>query len=321
MSVRLPRHGGGDGDGSPCSGCVNGEARVRMANGETKAAKDICIGDVLATPLSPSFGATVQARTIQASGGRKKLVQIGDLVISQPHLVLDGGQWVKPIEVEGAKLVSADVALYNFVTEPVGSSILIEDVVASTLGTHCVGAHDPVRKPMHKLWGSHAIVGFFQQHPTWPNVMLESDDAFLNILKNEAFVKCCLELLGQGRDYRSAFTLALRRRLRDGTADSAETKTCLAVAMGTLDMMADSRTKLAIANGISKANFKQPILLEDNNRRIDGGRSNGSPIIGSTTSSMMDGPVRTPRSAGGHQKEEPSTALREWFALKTATAH
>jgi hypothetical protein len=226
---------------TPCAGCFNGEARVRMANGETKAAKEICVGDELATPLSPSFTATVQARTVQAAGVAKTLVRIGDLFISQPHLVLDGCQWIKPIEVDGAKLVSADIALYNFVTEPVGASVLVEDRVASTLGTHCVGAHDPVQKPLHNLWGSHHIVGLLQQHPTWPNVMLESNDAFLNTLKDEAFVKCCLDLVERGFDYRSAFLRALRHRVHNNTKDSVATRTCLATTLATQNMRLGSR--------------------------------------------------------------------------------
>lgn len=175
--------------------CFSGEAGVYLADGQVKPAKDIQVGDKLATPE----GCTeVQARTIQAVGCAKELVCIGDaLLISPSHRIMWEGRWVKPIQAEGAHLMIADIELYNFVTAPIGDPILVEGIVTSTLGTFCEGTHR-MSKPTHRLWNTPKIVKLLQRHVAWPNVVFESDDAALHMLKDAAFAERYLaDLEGQ----------------------------------------------------------------------------------------------------------------------------
>merc|ERR1711881_831023 len=101
--------------------------------------------------------------------------------------------WMKPLEANGSVPVNTAAALYNFVMEPVGSPVLIEDVVVSTLGTFCDGSHKRC-KPSHQLWNSSKIVALLKRHSTWPNVSFHSDDIILSSLKDSSRATCYLSL-------------------------------------------------------------------------------------------------------------------------------
>jgi tetratricopeptide (TPR) repeat protein len=170
--------------------CFNGEAMVLLADGRTKMASEVTIGDKLAVG-SPktchhAYGqhATVIARLVQAQGMRK-MVKIGGLLISPMHRIVFDGQWVEPILYPGARIVAEETILYNFFVGD-RSPIVVEGITASTIGTHCEGSHD-FQWPTHAVWGSAAIVDIFKHHPDWPNIQLGAHDTFLNAVKDPGF--------------------------------------------------------------------------------------------------------------------------------------
>eukprot|EP01043_Picozoa_sp_COSAG02_P012773 COSAG02_NODE_501_length_21049_cov_34.002768_2_plen_803_part_00 len=178
------------GDTHPAySMCFNPDARVRMADGTAKHAKAVQVGDQLATPTGEST--TVLACTIQASC-RRWLVQIEDMYISTMHRIQNPrGEWIEPIFYPGATMTTHDCALHNFVVE--GSvPIIVCDVVASTIGTYCVGSHD-FQWPTHELWGGHNIVNLFAQRDDWPNIRIGVSNTFLAVMKNPEFARKYLD--------------------------------------------------------------------------------------------------------------------------------
>ena len=52
-------------------------------------------------------------------------------------------------------------------------------------------------KPMHKLWASNKIVELFKMHSQWPNIQLDNNDPFLNMIKDENFVKSYLNITNE----------------------------------------------------------------------------------------------------------------------------
>merc|ERR1712242_157035 len=104
---------------------------------------------------------------------------------------------MKPHEAKGAEVITADVALYNFITEPVGNSIMVEGIITSSLGQFCEGTHK-ADKPTHQLWNSEKIVDLLRRHHAWPNIHFDSEDAAINMLKDMRFVTAYLAHLNQG---------------------------------------------------------------------------------------------------------------------------
>ena len=180
------RAGGGGGDGTPLTretGCFNGEAKISMSNGEIKMAKDVNVGDELAS--SNGNTTKVLARYVQGEGC-KELVKIRDLFISRPHRIFHEGKWIKPEFHPEAKLVKSEIPVYNFITEN-SSEFIVENIIASSVGQFCPGSHD-ISKPMHQLWASEKIIEIFKTHKQWPNIELTNDDPFLKMIKNINFV-------------------------------------------------------------------------------------------------------------------------------------
>lgn len=162
--------------------CFNGEAKITMADGKIKLAKNVQVGDEL---LSTSGDITKVMAVIRQEERPKSLVKIENLLISKPHRILYEGKWIKPLQHPNAELVQASIQLYNFITEDC-RPFIVEGIIASSIGQYCEGAHD-LSKPMHKLWASNHIVDIFKSHPQWPNINLKNDDNFLNIIKNPEF--------------------------------------------------------------------------------------------------------------------------------------
>merc|ERR1719420_1908563 len=107
------------------------------------------------------------------------------------------GKWVKPQEAEGAQMITENVALYNFITDPIGDSIIVEGVITSTLGQFCEGTHK-ADKPTHQLWNSPKIVDLLRRHRAWPNILFGSEDAAIKTLKDVRFATAYLAHLKEG---------------------------------------------------------------------------------------------------------------------------
>jgi hypothetical protein len=162
-------------------GCYCGEALVLMADGSFREARDVQAGDLVAA--ADGGKVLVEGRLLQAAGP-KTLVQLPlsmggstggsvvPLLISLPHRIRLEGKWLKPAEAPGAVRTVKSVELHNFVTQPIGTPLIVNGIVVSSLGGWCEGAHSAL-KPLHRLWGSPRIVSLFQGHPTWPSLRLE----------------------------------------------------------------------------------------------------------------------------------------------------
>ena len=181
------RGGGGGSSGNPTTqttGCFNGEAKIVMANGEYKSAKDVFPGDEIKSINGETT--KVVAKYVQKEGN-KQLVQINDLIISQPHRIMYKNKWIKPIKYPGAKLIESEIQVFNFITEN-RKPFIVEDIIVSSVGEFCEGSHD-LSNPIHQLWTSDDIVEIFKTHPQWPVIELENNDNFLNMIKDIDFAK------------------------------------------------------------------------------------------------------------------------------------
>eukprot|EP01050_Picozoa_sp_SAG11_P013989 SAG11_NODE_1677_length_4475_cov_3.568327_2_plen_283_part_00 len=186
--------------------CYNGGAAVMMADGTTKCADQIVIGDRLlvgskwSTPASLARSVAdgslelattvVLARTVQPANGRQKLVKLPEsgMLISAMHRIMSPeGLWIEPAFYQGARHVCQETALYNFVVDG-QLPIVVDGIVVSTLGTYCHGSHDS-QWPTHELWGSPKIGELLREHPHWPNIRFEQGDNTLAVLKDEAFAR------------------------------------------------------------------------------------------------------------------------------------
>lgn len=159
-----------------CAGCFNGTARIRMADGSFKLAQDIAVGDMVLS--GEGLSTRIEACIIEEQC-HQRLVQIRDFLITFHHPVVDAGRWVQPSAVEGSRLVEANIPLYNFVTTN-RDSIIIEDVVATSVGTYCEGLHD-MTNPEHQVWGTDTIVDIYKQHPCWPNIVSNSQETIMAV--------------------------------------------------------------------------------------------------------------------------------------------
>eukprot|EP00966_Prymnesium_polylepis_P203338 4710892-Prymnesium_polylepis.1 len=98
-----------------CGGCFNSMARVLMADGTLRAARDLQVGDVVRTTSAEGTVAQIEATIVQQAGV-KELVQIGNLRISKPHRIKVCGVWMKPEQHPSARLVRESIVLHNFIT-------------------------------------------------------------------------------------------------------------------------------------------------------------------------------------------------------------
>jgi len=161
-------------DGTEPGGCFNGEAKVRMADGTSKQARDIHVGDLLMSASDGCDTTTVEACIVEARGIHQ-LVQLDDLLITPHHPVVQDGRWILPHDVQGARQVDADVELFNFITTN-REAIHVEGFVATSIGTYCEGLHDIEQNAEHRIWGTDLIVRIYQQHPQWPNITASTAD-------------------------------------------------------------------------------------------------------------------------------------------------
>jgi len=159
-------------DSTECGGCFNGEARVLMADGTYKLARDVQVGDQL---QSASGGSTSVEACVREAKSQQQLIQIGDLLITPHHPVVHDGRWVFPHQVPGSRYVDADMELCNFITSN-REAIHVEGLVATSIGTYCEGLHDLEQNPEHRVWGTDLIVFIYQQHPQWPNITSSTVD-------------------------------------------------------------------------------------------------------------------------------------------------
>jgi hypothetical protein len=183
-----------DDEGRPYhGGCISGDAPVLLADGSTKLARRICVGDRLAGGLKgvAGEGRVVVGRTFADHAEAPHPVVVlntpqGPFVITRNHPVLVGGRWVRPWALLDAasgdfrktgqlamsSFLYSCTDLHNFVTEPVGS-IIVAGTEVSTLGQHCPGLDDGADAiATTSFYGSHMVISALRQHPEWPSVDL-----------------------------------------------------------------------------------------------------------------------------------------------------
>lgn len=161
-------------EGTEAGGCFGGDAKLLMADGSHKQARDVRVGDILKSASDGCTTTKVEACVVEARDIHQ-LVQIGDLLITPHHPVVQDGQWTLPSDVQGAKHINADMELYNFITTN-RESIHVEGFVATSIGTYCEGMHDIEQNAEHQIWGTDAIVRIYQQHPQWPNITSSTEE-------------------------------------------------------------------------------------------------------------------------------------------------
>jgi len=160
-------------ESTEAGGCFNGEAKVSMADGTCKQARDVRVGDMLMN--AAGNGSTVIEACIIEAIDHQQLVKLGELLITPHHPVIHAGRWTYPCDVPGSSSVDAVIPLYNFITsnrEP----IRVEGLVLTSVGTYCEGLHDIEQNPEHRIWGTDLIVRIYQQHPQWPNITSTTDE-------------------------------------------------------------------------------------------------------------------------------------------------
>lgn len=155
------------------AGCFNGEAMVLLADGTLKQAQHIVVGDMLATSSGASRTTRVEA-CVEEAQALQRIVKIGNLLITTHHPVVRAGRWVRPLEVEDAELIEANIRLYNFITTDC-APIVVENFIATSIGTFCEGLHD-LRNPEHRIWGTRRIVDIYREHPDWPHIVSTSEE-------------------------------------------------------------------------------------------------------------------------------------------------
>eukprot|EP01047_Picozoa_sp_COSAG01_P023536 COSAG01_NODE_1427_length_10336_cov_12.761207_3_plen_994_part_00 len=168
--------------------CYTGTASILLMDGTTKLAKDVQVGDTL---LARSIGTMDHATTVMArltqSAQPRKLIKIGDLMISAVHRIVYDGQWIEPPFHPGAEVVVTEEVLYNFVVDGC-LPIVANNICVSTIGTYCEGSHD-FQWPTHALWGSQKIVDILRQHMSWPEIHFGKQDNLIAVLKDSKFAE------------------------------------------------------------------------------------------------------------------------------------
>jgi len=165
--------------------CVSSDAAVHLADGGTKCAREVRVGDKLQTI---DGGVTSIRAVLHTAAARRMMVRIGRLLITNNHPVVnDEGQWAQPITLPEAEWELTDTDIYTFVTDH-QLPFIVEGYVAASVGTACTGLFNP-KKLRHCLWNSEHIVRVLRQqcHNQWPYVEFKEADPILKVLHSEAF--------------------------------------------------------------------------------------------------------------------------------------
>ena len=94
---------------------MSSDAVVHLADGGTKCAREVCVGDKLQTIAG---GVTSIRAVLHTAAARRRMVRIGRLLITNNHPVInDEGQWAQPITLPEAKWELTDTHIYTFVTD------------------------------------------------------------------------------------------------------------------------------------------------------------------------------------------------------------
>jgi len=195
MGCRASRDADGHEAGGCCA-CVSSDAAVHLADGGTKCAREVRVGDKLQTI---DGGVTSIRAVLHTAAARRMMVRIGRLLITNNHPVVnDEGQWAQPITLPEAKWELTDTDIYTFVTDH-QLPFIVEGYVAASVGTACTGLFNP-KKLRHCLWNSEHIVRVLRQqcHNQWPYVEFKEADPILKVLHSEAFADAYFKEHTQG---------------------------------------------------------------------------------------------------------------------------
>ena len=147
--------------------CYGGDARVILADGAVKLARELAVGDAVG-----AHGRVVAIWRADV-GRRIKMVTLGGAVLTPDHPVEhpDAGAsrgWVRADALGAPDELFVD-ALFNFVVSGPSRALLLETeaderpLVASTLGQTLPAFEEP-------FWGTQAVVEHMQAQPSWPLV-------------------------------------------------------------------------------------------------------------------------------------------------------
>ena len=165
-------------------GCFAGFAAVVLADGvTTKAATDLAVGDQLWSPPEEDENGDAQGRTVTVAArvstthatDPHPVIQYGKLLITQQHPIRIGGSWTRPLHAAPTAAMCAVarhccIELVNLVTEP-RAPIVVDGVVVSTLGLHCLGVDDGASsQDTTSVYGSERVVESLKQDPMWPDI-------------------------------------------------------------------------------------------------------------------------------------------------------
>jgi len=142
------------------TGCIEPSAKVMLASGVKKCAKEINVGDYVM-----SGDKTIQ-KVLHVAYKKEKavknMVQMNGFLITRGHPVLKDGEWWRPDELYPSQEMEVD-GLINFVLDG-AHTILVgekdEEVVCATLGKYC-GPRLAALYPKHNELYHHNIVKLF----------------------------------------------------------------------------------------------------------------------------------------------------------------
>lgn len=181
---------GGSCSGNNCTnngqaGCFIGDSKILLPNGKTELAKNIKVGDKVATPNGSPL--EIIAITYQKPGPRN-VVKINNLLISAEHRIIWENKWIRPDEIPNVEIVHSEESLYNFITDR-REPIIVEGIVASTIGMLCGdGTHDLEKYPTQRLWCTEKIIGLLKKEKSWPFIIYENNDELLKNMKDAEWV-------------------------------------------------------------------------------------------------------------------------------------
>eukprot|EP00211_Chloroparvula_japonica_P003707 CAMPEP_0119125336 /NCGR_PEP_ID=MMETSP1310-20130426/4648_1 /TAXON_ID=464262 /ORGANISM="Genus nov. species nov., Strain RCC2339" /LENGTH=774 /DNA_ID=CAMNT_0007115395 /DNA_START=27 /DNA_END=2351 /DNA_ORIENTATION=- len=146
--------------------CFDGRCRVQMADGTTKPLAEVQRGDVVCTSTAGGREHTTTVRCMVRTAcpdKRAKLVQLGDLLVTEFHPIRIEGTWHFPVDLAPARERECE-AVYSFVLED-QHVMVIEDVECVGLGHGIPASVDPV--VAHPYLGTQRIIDDLAQQPGW----------------------------------------------------------------------------------------------------------------------------------------------------------
>jgi len=150
-------------------GCFDGDCKVSMVDGSSKALNQVSKGDFVMTPTGIAKVICV-VKTL-CRGGKTQLVELsgpaGALLATPWHPVRVAGAWRFPSELANASLRTCP-AVYNLVLEGNHPSMSVCGVECSVLGH---GLKDPVAA--HEFFGTSAIIEALARIPGWQSGLVE----------------------------------------------------------------------------------------------------------------------------------------------------